>query len=53
MLDRHVLPEIGRMKAREVTKRDVIRLLDNVAAKTDARQGAKPKAATSARVAVP
>lgn len=38
MLDRHILPEIGAMKAGEITKRDVIRLLDAVAAKTDARQ---------------
>lgn len=38
MLERHILPEIGQMKAREITKRDVIRLLDNVAAKPDARQ---------------
>lgn len=40
MLARHVLPEIGQMKAREITKRDVIRLLDKVAAKPDARQPA-------------
>jgi len=37
MLDRHVLPEIGAMKATEITKRDLILLLDKVAAKTDAR----------------
>lgn len=41
MLDRHILPEIGAMKAAEITKRDIIRLLDKVAAKPDAR--AKPK----------
>lgn len=41
MLARHVLPEIGQMKAREITKRDVIRLLDKVAAKPDARQPGK------------
>lgn len=38
MLDRHILPEIGSMKAGEITKRDVIRLLDTVKVKTDARQ---------------
>lgn len=37
MLDRHILPRIGPMKAVEVTKRDVIRLLDAVASKPDAR----------------
>lgn len=41
MLSRHVLPEIGQMKAREITKRDVIRLLDKVVSKPDARQPAK------------
>ena len=52
MLARHVLPEIGSMRAVEITKRDVIRLLDTVAAKSDARQEQngengtrKPKAA--------
>lgn len=37
MLDLHVLPEIGSMKIGEVSKRDVIRLFDRVAAKADAR----------------
>ena len=37
MLDRHILPAIGAMKAAEVEKRDVIRLLDAVAAAPDAR----------------
>ena len=37
MLDRHILPEIGSMKIGEISKRDVIRLLDRVAAKADAR----------------
>ena len=41
MLDRHICPEIGAMKAGEITKRDVIRLLDAVAAKVDARQERK------------
>lgn len=40
MLDRHILPEIGDMKAAEVTKRDVLRLLAVVAAKPDARSSA-------------
>mgnify|MGYP001217583851 CR=1 FL=1 len=37
MLDRHILPEIGSMKIGEISKRDVIRLVDKVAAKADAR----------------
>jgi integrase len=37
MLDRHVLPEIGSMKISEISKRDVIRLLETVATKPDAR----------------
>ena len=37
MLNRHILPELGKTKAREVTKRDVIRLLDIVSTKADAR----------------
>lgn len=37
MLERHVLPEIGDMRAGEVTKRDVRRLLDTMQAKADAR----------------
>ena len=37
MLARHILPEIGSMKASEITKRDIIRLLDSVVAKPDAR----------------
>ena len=41
MLDRHIRPEIGAMKAGEIAKRDVIRLLDTVAAKADARQERK------------
>lgn len=39
MLSRHVYPQIGAMKAREVTKRDIIRLLDIVKAKPDGRKG--------------
>lgn len=38
MLDRHVLPQIGDMIAGEIQKRDVIRLLDVVAATPDARK---------------
>ena len=37
MLDLHILPEIGSMKIGEVSKRDVIRLLDKVGTKGDAR----------------
>lgn len=43
MLRRHVLPQIGTMKAAEITKRDVIRMLDAVAIAPDAR--AKRKSA--------
>lgn len=39
MLKLHINPEIGSMKAIEVRKRDVIRLLDAVKAKADARPG--------------
>jgi integrase len=39
MLARHILPEIGSMKAIEITKKDVLRMLDAVAAKPDARLG--------------
>lgn len=46
MLALHVLPEIGQMKAREITKRDIIWLLDKVAAKTDARHGKKARKLT-------
>jgi hypothetical protein len=41
MLDRHVRPNIGRMRVTEIAKRDVIRLLDEVAAKPDGRKGCK------------
>jgi integrase len=37
MLERHILPAIGGMKAVEITKRDLIRLFDRVANKPDAR----------------
>lgn len=37
MLDRHILPRIGAMKGVEITKRDVIRLLDAVMVAPDAR----------------
>ncbi len=37
MLQRHILPAIGPLKAERITKRDVIELLDSVAAKDDAR----------------
>lgn len=38
MLDRHILPQIGDMIAGEIQKRDIIRLLDVVAATPDARK---------------
>lgn len=37
MMARHILPAIGALKATEITKRDIIRMLDAVAAKSDAR----------------
>ena len=37
MLKRDILPKIGAMKAMDVTKRDVIRILDAVASRGDAR----------------
>lgn len=43
MLQRHVLPDIGDMRLGDITKRDVIRLLDKVAAAPDARTGAERK----------
>jgi hypothetical protein len=43
MLRRHVLPQIGSAKATELTKRDIIRMLDAVAVAPDAR--AKKKSA--------
>ena len=42
MLDRHIRPRIGAMRVTEIAKRDVIRLLDEVAAQPDARKGSKP-----------
>jgi hypothetical protein len=44
MLARHVLPYIGAMKLTDIAKRDVIRLLDDVAAKPDARGKADRRA---------
>ena len=41
MLERHINPEIGFIKAEDLTKRDIIRLLDVVASKADARIGKK------------
>jgi integrase len=38
MLDRHILPHIGSMKAGEISKRDVIGLLDAAVAAPDARR---------------
>ena len=42
MLDRHIRPRIGAVRVTEITKRDVIRLLDEVAAQPDARKGCQP-----------
>lgn len=42
MLRIDVVPVIGHMKAHDVTKRDIIRLLDRVAARGDARMKKKP-----------
>jgi integrase len=50
MLRRHILPEMGATKAREVTKRDVIRLLDNVAARPDGRLRTRKGVGTSRRM---
>lgn len=38
MLQRHILPSIGGMRISSITKRDIIRLLDQVTAKADARR---------------
>ena len=43
MLNMHILPEIGEMRALEITKGDIIRMLDKVAAKRDARFPAEGK----------
>jgi integrase len=43
MLKRHVLPVIGHKKAHDVTKRDILHLLDMVALKPDARLGKKKR----------
>ena len=45
MLKRHILPVIGAKKAHDLTKRDVLRVLDLVALKPDARLGKKKLAA--------
>jgi integrase len=41
MLDRHVRPRIGGMRITEITKRVVIRMLDEITAQPDARKGQK------------
>ncbi len=41
MLRRHVIPVIGAKRAHDVTKKDILRLLDLVALKPDARLGKK------------
>ena len=47
MLRRHVLPRIGAMKARDITKRDIVKLLDHVMAQPDARYGQRALRARS------
>jgi integrase len=42
MLDRHIRPRIGAMRIAEITKRDIIRMLDEIVAQPDARKGRKP-----------
>ncbi len=42
MLKRDILPMIGAMKAAEVTKRDVIKILDTMATRSDLRASVKP-----------
>jgi integrase len=42
MLDRHIRPGIGAMRVTEIAKRDVIRMLHEVASKPDARKGREP-----------
>lgn len=44
MLDRHILPHVGDMRAGEVQKRDIIKMLDAVAATPDARRTSPKKA---------
>jgi integrase len=41
MLNRHIRPRIGAMRCTEITKRDIIALLDEVAALPDGRKGRK------------
>lgn len=50
MLERHILPAIGDMKADRIAKRDILRLLDAVAAKPDARTGQRRMAHRPNRV---
>lgn len=44
MLERHILPKIGHLKGREITKRDLLAMLDAVAQKDDARNKAGAEA---------
>ena len=43
MLARHILPYIGKMKAAEIRKSDIVRVFDAVANKSDARVGMEGK----------
>ena len=53
MLRRHVIPVIGAKRAHDVTKKDILRLLDLVALKPDARLGKKKKADDQKSMDVP
>lgn len=49
MLNSHILPELGTMRIGEITKRDIVRMVDRVAAKTDARIKGAAKANAALR----
>lgn len=53
MLRNDVVPVIGHKKAQDVTKRDIIRLLDRIAARGDARIKKKPGAPDRKTMDVP
>jgi integrase len=46
MMELHVFPAIGGMKASSIAKRDILRMLDGVAAKPDARGAASKRRLT-------
>ncbi len=53
MLRRHVIPVIGAKRAHDVTKKDILRLLDLVALKPDARIGQKTRSDSQPTMDVP